>query len=491
MANNNAFIDKLRAIVLENYANEQFGVSDLVEQFGMSRSQLHRKLKSATGQSISQFIREFRLDQALELLRTEDITASEVAYKVGFNSPTYFNTRFNEYFGYPPGEAQLQMELEKSASNAKLSSDTGKQKSGKNRHIPIWLTVVTFVVVALFLYKYFNMAKGEVLVPSEEKEKTIAVLPLKNWSGDVEMEYISDGITDAIISKLAEIQDIDRVIPFTSMVRYKDTNKDLKEIANELNVTYVLEGNFKLSGEQVQSNLKLIEAGTLEQVWNLEYVGAWKSDEIFAMQAEVAENVANSMSVDIANNEISELQYQLTTNEEAYRVYLKAEYQFDKLSKFGLDNAVGLYEESIALDSTFVEPYIGLGSTYIVSGAVWGLMPQQEAWRRAKPLYEQAYVLDSLRTGHNLNEIKAQLLGGIFYYELDIRETERRLKEELTNTEFVYFGGLFDYTRKTGRLDKAMKQVEGDIVLNPADGLEYMQKAFLYYMKGNTNAALE
>ncbi len=114
------FISKLNDIVLENYTNEQFGASDLVEHYGISRSQLHRKLKSATGQSVSQFIREFRLEESLKLLQQEDTTASEVAYKVGFNSPTYFNTCFNEYFGFPPGETQHQMELAKS-NNTVLS----------------------------------------------------------------------------------------------------------------------------------------------------------------------------------------------------------------------------------------------------------------------------------------------------------------------------------------------------------------------------------
>lgn len=491
MANDTAFIDKLKTIVLENYTEEQFGVSDLVVAYGLSRSQLHRKLKSETGQSISQFIREIRLNEALKLLQENDLTASEVAYKVGFNSPTYFNTCFNEYFGYPPGETQLHMELAKSSNNSGLSPGSEENKPKKNRRVVIWLLTVTMVVLALFIYKYVTNEEATLVEPAAKKEKSIAVLPLKNWSGDVELEYITDGITDAIISKLAEIDDIDRVIPFTSMIRYKDTQKDLQEIATELNVAYVLEGNFKLSGEQVQSNLKLIEASTLEQVWNLEYIGAWKSNDIFDMQAAVAENVANTMSVNIASNEMSKLQYEPTTSEEAYRAYLKAEYQFNKLSKFGLDNSIGLYEEAIALDSTFMEPYIGLGTTYIVSGAVWGLMPQQEAWRRAKPILEHAYVLDSLRSGYNLKAIKALLLGGIFYYELDIQETEKMFKEVLSNPEGVDSGTLFDYARKTGRLEKAMEQVEKEIVNNPADGIEYMQRAFLHYLKGNTNAALE
>ncbi|MCL1477435.1 MAG: hypothetical protein MH219_07675 [Marinobacter sp.] len=107
-----------------------------------------------------------------------------------------------------------------------------------------------------------------------------------------------------------------------------------------------------------------------------------------------------------------------------------------------MDNSIGLYEEAIALDSTFVEPYIGLGTAYIVSGAVWGLIPPT---RRSLETGEthlreaHAYVLDSLRSGYNLKAIKA-LLRSIFYYELDIRETEKMFKEDLSNPEALIVG---------------------------------------------------
>ncbi|NNM23025.1 MAG: helix-turn-helix transcriptional regulator, partial [Flavobacteriaceae bacterium] len=154
MTNNSAFLEKLRAIALDNYTDEQFGVSELVEQAGMSRSQVHRKLKSATGQSVSQFIREIRLDEALKLLQQEDTTASEVSYKVGFNSATYFNTCFHEYFGYPPGEAQHQLELAKSNHSSEVAASSHRGKSTRNRRMITWLFTIVLVVLVLFVYKY-------------------------------------------------------------------------------------------------------------------------------------------------------------------------------------------------------------------------------------------------------------------------------------------------------------------------------------------------
>ncbi|HEX6889070.1 MAG TPA: AraC family transcriptional regulator, partial [Chryseolinea sp.] len=102
----NALIQKLKRAVDDNLTNDQFSVEELARNIGMSRSQLHRKLITATGQSVSQFIREYRLQLGMELLKAGDLTAAEVSERIGFGSPTYFNKCFNEYYGFPPGEVK-------------------------------------------------------------------------------------------------------------------------------------------------------------------------------------------------------------------------------------------------------------------------------------------------------------------------------------------------------------------------------------------------
>src|SRR5688500_9516012 len=99
----NTFLEGLKKEIDDNLTNDQFSVEELAKNIGMSRSQLHRKLSTATGQSVSQFIREYRLQLGMELLKGGELTAAEVADKVGFGSPTYFNKCFNEYYGFPPG----------------------------------------------------------------------------------------------------------------------------------------------------------------------------------------------------------------------------------------------------------------------------------------------------------------------------------------------------------------------------------------------------
>jgi AraC-like DNA-binding protein len=100
------FIRKLNETMEANLSNEQFGVNELASEMGLSRSALFRKLKLVTNKSINQFIREVRLKRAMEMLQKNIAPVSEIAFKVGFGSPAYFNTCFHEYFGYPPGEVK-------------------------------------------------------------------------------------------------------------------------------------------------------------------------------------------------------------------------------------------------------------------------------------------------------------------------------------------------------------------------------------------------
>jgi len=120
---NHSFLQSLKDIVLSNLENEQFGTEDLAREMGLSRSQIHRKLQKINGKSITQFIMEIRLDIALDLLKREVGTASEIAYKVGFSSPAYFTKCFHEHFGYTPSEAKYSINTSGNAPDKDDSSD--------------------------------------------------------------------------------------------------------------------------------------------------------------------------------------------------------------------------------------------------------------------------------------------------------------------------------------------------------------------------------
>jgi len=140
------FIERVTRITEENLTNEQFSVEELANAMGMSYASLYRQVKGNTHKTISQFVREIRLKKANEILLQEDITASEVAYRVGFGSPTYFSKCFHNYFGYAPGEFRKRNLRNKRKRSLKLFRMNKKQ-----RNIVIVLALIFIAALSILL----------------------------------------------------------------------------------------------------------------------------------------------------------------------------------------------------------------------------------------------------------------------------------------------------------------------------------------------------
>lgn len=138
---NEKFIKKLTEIVEKNLANENLNVSDLAREMDMSHSNLHRKLKSSLNKTSSQFIREVRLNKAKELLMTDDCTVSEISYRVGFGSPSYFNKCFHKHFGYAPGKFKSLSE------NESAGSFRSTKFWGRNSTLIIWALIFAVLTI--------------------------------------------------------------------------------------------------------------------------------------------------------------------------------------------------------------------------------------------------------------------------------------------------------------------------------------------------------
>ena len=192
-----AFLKKLTNIVLANLQNDKFGVRELVKKSDYSHYTLARKLHSFSNKTINQFIRETRLQKALELLNNEEITATEVAYRVGFNNVTYFNTCFHEFFGYPPGKVR------KGETEITEEINTSHSTSKKEHKEPLWgafLITLGILLFAILIYLFYNgfirsypSDKSAVIT---NNPKSLAVLPFRNLSADITDQYMYDGIME-------------------------------------------------------------------------------------------------------------------------------------------------------------------------------------------------------------------------------------------------------------------------------------------------------
>jgi TolB-like protein/DNA-binding winged helix-turn-helix (wHTH) protein/Flp pilus assembly protein TadD len=230
--------------------------------------------------------------------------------------------------------------------------------------------------------------------------RSLAVLPLENLSGEASQNYFADGMTDELITDLAQISAL-RVISRTSVMVYKGARKPLPQIARELNVDAVVEGTVLRSGDQVRITAQLIEASTDKHLWSQSYEGEVR--DTLALQNRVASAIADQIRINLTPQEQAALKNVKVVNPDAYESYLKGRYFWDKRTPGGLKVALAYFNEAIEEDPKYAQAYSGLADTYALLGDwQYAVMPPKEAFPKAKAAAIKALELDStLGEAHN------------------------------------------------------------------------------------------
>jgi TolB-like protein/DNA-binding winged helix-turn-helix (wHTH) protein/Tfp pilus assembly protein PilF len=222
--------------------------------------------------------------------------------------------------------------------------------------------------------------------------RSIAVLPLKNFSGDPSEEFFVDGITDQLITDLAKVGSL-RVVSGTSVMQYKGTKKALPEIARELNVDAIVEGSISRSGQRVRVTAQLIQASTDQHLWAETYDR--NLGDILNVQSEVADAIAQQVRAQLTPGQRAQLRSVHAVNPAAYDDYLRGRLYFvNEFTKpASLKRAQGYFEESIQKDPKFALAYAGLADTYVYL-AFAGALTRDQAYRSAKEALAKALKLD-------------------------------------------------------------------------------------------------
>lgn len=352
---------KLESIILENIADESFGVGELAEQAGMSRSTLLRKLQKESELSAGQLIRKVRLEKAKELIIAGEPTISEVSYQVGFNSTSYFIKCFKEEFGTSPGEFQKQdfvTETSTREQDTVTIAETVAEADKKTNqfHLKwIWYLLLIFISVMAW-WRFFAPD-----IKHEEKEKSVAVLPFKNDSRDSSNVYIVNGLMDAILNNLQKLKDL-RVISRTTVEKYRYTNKAISEIAEELGVSYFVEGSGQKIGDRILLNVQLIDGKNDRQIWS----EAYEKDlvDIFQMQRDIAKIIAKQVNVRITPEEQKRLEEIPTQDMVAYDYFLQGLNLLNNPTGEGLQASIPLFNMAIERDPEFARAYAGVAMAY-------------------------------------------------------------------------------------------------------------------------------
>src|SRR5579864_135297 len=222
--------------------------------------------------------------------------------------------------------------------------------------------------------------------------RSLAVLPLDNLSADTSQNYFADGMTDELITDLAQISAL-RVISRTSVMTYKGARKPLPQIARELNVDAVVEGTVLRSGDQVRVTAQLIQAPADKHLWAQSYEGDVR--QTLGLQRQVARAIAEEIQVELTSQERDVLKSVKAVNSDAYEAYLKGRYFWNKRTADGMREAISYFSRAIEKDPNYAPAYAGLADSYALAGDwKYGVLAPKDAYPKAKAAALKAIELD-------------------------------------------------------------------------------------------------
>ncbi len=313
--------------------------------------------------------------------------------------------------------------------------------------------------------------------------RSLAVLPLANLSGDSRQEYFADGLTDELIADLASIKSL-KVISRTSAMRYKGASKPLPEIAHELGVDGIVEGSVLRSNDRVRIKVQLIEAASDRHLWAQSYDRDTR--DILAMQSEVGRDIAERIHVQLSPGEQERATSARPVNPQAYELYLRGRFYWNKRTKDALLQALGNFNQAVRIDSTYAAAYAGLADTYVLMPVYAGSPP-----RESFPL-ARAAALKALKIDEHLAEAHASLGRVKLFYDWDWAgaETEFRRAIELKPNLSTAHHWYSIYLRDVGRLKEAIAEASRALELDPVNLIINANLGDTYFYAGQFDQAV-
>jgi serine/threonine-protein kinase len=305
--------------------------------------------------------------------------------------------------------------------------------------------------------------------PSRSAQNSIAVLPFENLSKDIENEYFSDGITEDIIA----------------IMQYKNTEKQVREIGEELNVAAILKGSFRQEGNQLRIVANLIDVSSEALLWAETY--DQELTQIFDIQRDVAKQIAGALKAQISTTEQERIESRATENLEAYDLYLKGRHHWNRRLPDDLKKGIEYFEQALDMDSTYALAYSGLADSYTTLGNFNVLAPE-ETYPKAKAAASKALEIDS-----DLAEAHASLALAVMYNDWDWTRAEEEFRRaiELNPGYALAHGWYALFLTVTGRFKEATKERERAKAYDPLSVIVAAETGLEYYFEKRFGEAIQ
>ena len=349
--------------------------------------------------------------------------------------------------------------------------------SGHRRVLLAAVVALAAISVALALYR--GNAKGAKQPPI----RSLAVLPLKNLSGDPTQEYLADGMTEELIGRLSGIHNL-RVISRTSVMRLKDTHLSVPEIAKTLQVDAIVEGSVIREGKRIRVHAQLIRAATDEHFWSEDYDRELR--DVLSLQSDVAQAIARRVEVTITGEEHARLSSARTVDPEAYEAYLKGRYYWNKRTADSMPKAALYFEQAISRDPGYGAAYSGLADCN--SGLAWhGFMSPAEVLPKAYAAAQKAVEIDPQSAEAHAS--LALVLDHKWDWAGAAVEFKRALELNPQYANAHHWYG--DYLSIQGRHDEALVEAKRALELDPLNLMIGTWVGLRYYLARRYDGAIE
>lgn len=402
------------------------------------------------------------------------------------NNPIYIESVWGEGYRLVP-EVTIQ-------SSGTSSPSTGRTWSSG---FVAALVVILAVLLTWFVIEQNDHTESEPPVSSSDaaivessttdlaERPGIAVLPFANLSADPSNQFFTDGIHDDLMSTIAKIGSI-KVISRTSVMEYRNTSKKIPQIARELGVANILEGGIQRSGEQVRINVQLIDAVTDEHLWAETYDRELTAENLFTVQSEITRKIAVALQAKLSTDEQQRIDARPTDNLQAYELYLRGRYLWQRRGDENIRHAIALFEQATELDPQFARAWSSLAATHFTL-PVYSDSP----WSEHIPLAAFA-AQKALAQDDSLAEANA-VLGGLADIEGKWAEAETLFvlaiaNEPTDSTAHLWYG---EHLFKLGRLDDGLEEAKIAYQLDPLHPGTNALLGWIYFFLNDTSNALK
>jgi TolB-like protein len=356
---------------------------------------------------------------------------------------------------------------------AEPSSDTALAVSLAKRHkkkIVIGVAMLMAICAALGYWVY----RAKFAPGTGGPIDSVAVLPFANTGSDPDSEYLSDGITESVINSLSHVSKL-RVVPRSTVFRYKGKQNAPEQIGQELNVRGVVTGRVARRGDAFLVSAELTDVGRDSQLWGESY--SKKLADIQGIQEEISKSIAENLRIELSGKEQQQIAKKDTQNPEAYQLYLRGRYYWNQRTSEGVKKGLDYFEQAIQKDPGYGLAYAGVADSYVVGGGAYLNLSAKEARPKAR-----AAALKALELDDSLAEAHTNLADTYLYYDWDFAKSDQEFQKAIAlnpnyptahqwYSECLYVTGRFD--QSIAEAKRALELDPGSVAINGSLGDAY------------------